>query len=340
MNIKGTVEGKFKFIVVDENGKERYPLGNTWHKNMVVNSGLNMILNGNAPANFPNDFGFTSMMTYCRLSESETGTVSPTDQFMNIQGASSGLYTKTNPSGTNTINEVTYSSDSSYYIATFQRTFVFGPSGVARNWNGIGISNSPIQTDPLFSKIITTGSVTVSDIEEFRVVYQLTLRFPKPSASVSVSSGTFNGEGDIKLVGQYASLFGGINSDGSPSGGVSGGLPSILRGRSASRGYLLTNTTFPADNTNITPTYAGVDANDSLATSSSLGTYTNGTYQRDITVNWGAGVPSTSVSNIRSFIFSPLNVGNAGIMWILDADQSKGDTNSLSATYRVAWARI
>lgn len=340
MNIKGTVEGKFKFIAIDEKGNERYPLGDKWYNNMVLNSGLDMILNGNAPANATTDEGFTSVMAYCRLSEFETGSVSPTDQFMNLQGAASGSYTKTNPSGTDTINQVTYSTDTNYYIATFQRTFVFAPSGVGRNWNGIGVSNSPSNLDPLFSKVILTGTVTVLGTEELRVVYQLTFRLPKNALSISRSSGTFNGEGDIKVIGQYATIFGGINSNGTPTGGTSGSVPQILRGKGVSSGYLLTNSTFPADNTNLTPTYSGINSNDSLATSTSLGTYTNGTFVRNIIVNWGAGRPQVSVSNIRSLIYCPQNVVTSGLLWILDNNQSKGDINSLSTTYRVAWARI
>jgi hypothetical protein len=340
MNIKGTIEGKFKFIAVDENGNERYPIGDKWYNNLVLNSGLDMILNGTSPANATTDEGFTSVMAYCRLSEFETGSVSATDQFMNLQGASSGTYTKSNPSGTDTINQVTYSTDSNYYIAEFQRTFVLAPTGVGKNWNGIGISNSPNAADRLFSKIILGGTLTVLGTEELRVVYKLTLRIPKNAVSVSVSSGTFNGEGDLKVVGGYSTIFGGINSNGTPSGGLAGSVPQILRGKGAVAGYLLTNSAFPADNTSLIPTYSGSNANDSLSTSSSLGAYTNGTFQRDITINWGAGRPSLSVSNIRSLIICPVNGATAGLQYLLDNAQSKGDANLLSTTYRVAWTRV
>jgi hypothetical protein len=259
---------------------------------------------------------------------------------MNIQGASSGSYTKTNPAFTDTVNQVTYSTDTNYYIAEFQRTFVFPASGSAKNWNGIGISNSASNLDPLFSKVILTGVVTVGGDRELRVIYRLTLRIPKNAVSVSAVSGTFNGEGDLKVIGQYSSIFGGINSNGTPTGGTAGSVPQILRGKGVARGYLLTNSSFPADNTNLTPTYSGSDINDSLSTTSTLGTYTNGTYQRDITITWASGRPVLTTANIRSLIFCPQNVATSGLLYLLDNAQGKGNTNSLSVVYRVAWTRV
>jgi hypothetical protein len=339
MKIQGTAKGEYQFVTVDPNGVERLPLGDTWHENMIVNSGLDMLFNGAPPANATADQGFLSCMAYCRLSASETGSVSDTDTTMTLQQASSGSYVKSNPNGTNTINQVTFDNTDPLIKATFQRTFVFAPSGVSRNWNGVGVSNSPINTDPLFSKAIPGGVVTVQGNEELRVIYKLTLAIPKDTLAIDIDNGGFDGDGQLQAIGTYANLFGGINANGTQTGGLSGSTPSFLRGKIAPTGYLLSNASLPATDTNISPTFVGTNSADSVHTTSSALSYTNGQFYRDFTVTWGAGRPAANVSNIRTLLFGPTGSATHGLAWNLDSNQSKTNTQSLSTTIRVAWGR-
>ena len=340
MNIAGTLKGRYKFITVSPDGRESYPLGDKWHDNLILNSGLDMLFNGAPPANAPTDLGFLGVMAYCRLSEGETGSVSPTDTLLANQNTSTGSYVKTNPSGTDTVNQVTYTTDSTYIKATFQRTFVFPPQNAAKNWNGIGVSNSAAALDPLFSKLITVGTVTVAGDAELRVVYQLTVNVPKDHISVTISSGGFTGNGHLMAVGTYANLLGGINANGTQSGGTSGSVAAFLRGREAPTGYLLSNTPLPSTNTNIVPSFCGASLADSIHTSSTAGSYTTGQKHRDSTVTWAAGRPTSSVTNVRMLLFGPAGAATHGLAWHLQNNQSKGATNSLSATVRVAWDRV
>jgi hypothetical protein len=237
------------------------------------------------------------------------------------------------------VNQVTYSSDATWVWAEFQRTFVFPPSATDRNWNGVAVSWSNIASDPVFSRI-TPPTVTVGGDEELRVIYKLTVKIPKVATAVALSNGGFNAVGAIKVVGSYAEIFGGINSDGTQSGASAGTIPHILRGNGTpTGGYLLTNSTFPSEDTPITPVYAGINQADSITSSTLASTYTSGTFYRDYTLIWGTNQPVSLESDIRSFFLGTVSAPASGIQWRLSSDQTKTPTKSLSATFHVAWAR-
>lgn len=334
-NLNGKVEGKYKVEVVSPDGSISYPLGKDWHKNIVLNSGLDMIFNGAAPANATTDFGFTAMMAYARVG---TGTSTPvaTQSTLDAQTQSCGSYNSTAGN-----NKVTFNTGTG--AATFQRVFEFTPVGSNITLNEVGLSNSPTSTDPLFSRALFSSPVALLGGQNLRLTYAVTVTIPAlvTPVSVSVSSNGFNGAGNLYAVGAFSGVFGDINADGTPSGGTDGSIPSILRGKSlAYRGYLTTNASAPSVNTNLTKSFAGTSANDSRS-SNPTGSYTTGNYYLDSTVVWPLGTPANDVSNVNSIAFDNVNGSTVsqGVLWVFtNQPQSKISSYTLTTVLRITWA--
>ncbi len=355
--MNATVKGRYRFEVYRPDGTSRLPLGDTWVDNVITNAGLAALFSqaqavGSSDVINGSGFGFLVPMTWCRLSGSAQS-IDPTVATLSAQAAESARYIKSFPTITHnpptvdypdTVNQATYSSDATWIWAVLQRTFVFPPSGVDRNWNGAAVSHTAISSDPVFSRVNPGATVTVGGGEELRVIFQLTVKIPKVAVSVALSGGGFDATGNIKVVGSPAVIFGGINPDGTQSGATTANtLPHILRGGGvATGGYLLSNSAFPADNTDITPTYAGVSQADSLTTSITQGDVVespSGTFTRITTLVWSFGRPVASENDVRTIFLGTALAPTVGIQWLLNANQTKDPTKTLSATFSIAWTR-
>jgi hypothetical protein len=332
--IAGKIQGKYKVEVVHPDGSITFPLGDRFHKNMVLNSGLNMLFNGAAPANATSDFSFLSVMAYARIG-SGNAEPEPGDQTLGNQIRSTGTYVDV--AGNNTVT-----FDGTAGTVQYKRTFEFSAEITNTNYNEVGVSNAPEGGSPLFARALFGSTVTVVAGSFMRLTYVLELRIDQiaNASSVSVSNGGFNGEGDLRLIGTAVDIFGSINQNGSLN--VSG-LTSLLRGRLPvgspanidAQAYLLQNSTFPAVGSGITATFCGTDAADSRS-NNAVGSYTLGNYYRDYTFLFPVGRPLDTVANARSILFGTTS---AGIQWLLDANQTKATTKSLSTVLRVAWSR-
>lgn len=334
-----TLQGKYRFEIHREDGSIHCPFNGAWVPNMVLNSGLDMMFSRSNPADEVGSKGFLAPMTYCRLSETETGTVSASDQFLSLQQVYSNSYVRSSSTGTVAINSVSYGSDANYCWADFQRTFVFAPSGVSRNWNGVGVSIDPGSLSPLFSKVILSPNVTVLGTEEFRVIYKLRVKLPLAAVATSLSGGTFSGAGSLLAVGAYLDLFGSIASNGTSLYADTNSIPHILRGNGTPSAYLLSNSAFPNTGVAITPAYSGSGKADSTAGTVTAATYTSGTFYRDYSATWATGRPVATVSNVRSIFLGNTSDPSAGLQWLLSANQTKDTGKALTATFRIAWGR-
>ena len=351
--MNANLTGRFRFEIHCPDGTVKLPFGGEWVNNTVVDSGLNMLFNqpqasGTAGQIAGSGYGFLVPMTFCRLSEFDSRAVVPADTaswILQQQGVASALYTKSAPEITHVdypdpVNSVSYGSDTNWVWATFQRTYVFAPQGAPKNWVGCGVSYSSYNLDYLFSRIVLPATLTVLATEELRVIYQLKVAIPKNAAATGLTSDGFHGTGSVQVVGSYASIFGGINANGTEVGSTTANtMPHILRGNGTPTGYLLTNNAFPAENTSITPTYAGASKADSETTASTPSTYTAGNFYRDFPLTWAANRPTATESDIRSMFLGNSSTPTAGIQWLMDDHQTKSHTHTLTSTFRIAWAR-
>lgn len=320
MNLNGKINGEYLVSVIGQDGIERFPLGKKFRPNLVLNSGLDLLFaSGQAGG------GFGGVMTFCRVGTSNTAAaVGQTTLFNQLKSTNSYL---------TTAGACGSSSDTGLGTRTHKRTFQFTAEVANVNYNEVGFSNLGGAGDNLFSRVVFPATVTVNTGEILRVVYQLRVSVAQTitSQAVAISGGGFDGAGNIRVCGAFDQLFGTINSNGSETVNSA----SWLLGRTGAAAYLLTNTAFPGVNTNITPAYVGSSQADSQSSNGS-GTYTAGTFYKDLTYSWAPTVPANSVSNIRSISLS--GVTNCPL-WILNSNQSKANTQTLSLVNRISWSR-
>lgn len=320
MNLHGGVSGEYKIIVVKQNGAITYPLGKKFHKNLILNSGLDMLFVNGAAGQ-----GFGSVFTVCRAGTGNTA-VNIADVTLSNQVSFSTSFDAAAGANGTTI-------DTLASRAIHKRTFNFGVAASNVNYNEVGFSNNSSSVSNLFSRVILPATVTVLTGEILKVVYQLscTLLQTTTGSEVTLSNGGFNGTGSIKCVGAYSSIFGSIAANGSEA---VNNAPDFL-GR-LSNGWLLTNSIYPSPNVALSPLYAGASSSDSQSVTAT-GLYVGGTFFKDLTYVWTATIPVNTVANIRAVIF---NAVSNGIMWLFNAAQTKANTTSLTLVNRVAWTRL
>jgi hypothetical protein len=319
MELKGSVSGEYLLSVIKTDGTEVFPLGKEFRKNLVLNSGLDMLFNTGQAGN-----GFASVMTACRAGGGNT-TANVADVVLAIPFSASNTYT--GACGTNV--------DTANSSSIHKRTFDFAAEvGTSKNYNELGFSNDTNQATNLFSRVVLPSTVTVLVGEKLRVVYQLkcTLVQTTTAATVTLNNGGFTGDGSIKCVGIYSQIFGTVNPNGSESAGVA----SYFLGRSAGNAWLLTNSTYPSINTDLSPSYTGVSQADSQSATAS-GTYVGGTFYKDLTYVWSASIPASTETDARAVMFGG-SVAR-GSLWIFNANQTKENTKTLTLVLRVAWTR-
>lgn len=320
MSLTGGVSGEYKIVVVSPDGSIKYPLGDRFHKNLILNSGLDMLF-GNGQAGQ----GFASVFTACRAGTGNTA-ANIADVVLSNQVSTSTSYDALAGANSTTI-------DTANSRSIHKRTFNFGVAVSNINYNEVGFSNNSSSVSNLFSRVVLPATVTVLTGEILKVVYQLSCALLQTTtgSSVVLSNGGFNGAGSIRCIGAFASIFGTVNSNGSETVNQA---PDFL-GR-LSTAWLLTNAAFPGINTALSPAYAGVSEPDSRS-ATAVGPYTAGTFFKDLTYVWTASVPASTVATVRSVMFN--NVSN-GSLWLFNTNQTKANTVSLTLVNRISWTRI
>lgn len=324
IDLTGKIEGRYLVSVVQKDGTERFPLGKKFRKNLVLNSGLDLLFNSGAV-----NLGFGNVFLACRAGTGNTAPNVADTVLVNQVNSTNSYLTTTGACGS--------SSDTATSSRTHKRTFNFNPEVANVNYNELGWSNSVSAAANLYSRVVLGSTVTVQTGESLRVVYQqrIVMAQATTQSSVTLSSGSFSGNGNIKVVGTFIDLFGTINSNGSET---AANAP-LLLGR-LGPAWLLQNSSFPAINVGLTPSYSGINATDSQSANAS-GTYTAGQFRIDLTYVWSAAVPATTVTNVRSFLFGAIvTLVGTGFQWLLNANQTKANTASLTLVLRIAWTRV
>lgn len=331
--------GRFKISVVKKDGSERFPLGKGWHKNLILNSGLD---------HFFTQSGLGYVTAACRIGTGTTpANVADTALVNQVK-------TSTTYNAGSGANGVTYNSGTG--AAVFKRTFDFTTESGSVGYNEIGIA--PLITGNLFSRIVLGSTATVAAGESLRVVYELTATVSQivTSTPTSNTSGTFDANGDIKFVGALSNIFGNINANGTV---ITSGLDatyagSVLNGNitvysaAGNTGQLFailtTTSAFPSvgsdpTGTVLTTTPAGKNLALGSTTDVTETAYSAGSFIKDSFWTFTAANPGGTVTNVRSVGLSPYTgfaaaSGRVRLAVIFDADQTKGGDYKLTFGFR------
>ena len=226
-------------------------------------------------------------------------------------------------------------------VYTMTRTYDFGSPSISSNYAEVGVSNSNVQANNLFSRmLITGGSVTVLTTQQLRLSYQLRLTVG-PITPVSKTASitgwpispatTTDGTEQMAFIGLSK-----VNTAG--TSGSWDGFNNINRTSEPS----VTGQIFLSTNASAHLTYPDGPDRLSAATkvNTTLASYTAGSFLIDKS---GVYAPSEAVgTSWRSMGL----IGSSGasqqdltFAFLFDQAQSKDNTHTLTLTFRFNWAR-
>lgn len=328
LKLDGGLRGRYFFEIVRPDGTVKRPFGEHWVENVVLNSGLEMMFNGASPSNNISDLWFTGVMAYARVGTGNT----PADQtqvaLVNQVGAT-GNYDTTGNSTSGNVSDASIDG-------VLRRVFIFDPPSVNVNLNEVGVSNSPILTENLFSRTVLPFTITIQTDEFLRLTYELQISIP--GFLVFGYSGGFTFDGEVRGCGvSIPPIFGGLSASGVPSGNA---YVSALRGRTGlPRAILCKNDSFDSQPSNFVFDLAGSSIANSIQ-SSETSSYSPGSYERATTFTFLANRPPGTVSDLRTIFipFTGSTTQSSGLQYLLDSDQTKMQSNKLIFDVIVRWA--
>jgi len=343
--------GTWKVAIVNAStGAVHHPFGDKFRHNLILNQGLDLFVGSATYYNDSSVGGATAAHLVSTLSRAGVGT-STTAAANSQTGIQAGaVYTQTATSG---FNHST-TDDTGAGSRTFVRSYDFAPvaSPVTYNEAVIEAQRQNIGALYAYSRFVFPSGVSLVAGQFLRLSYALKITVPciVTPINVTISNGGFTGDGTIKLVGTFNTIFGSLNSSTAVVGDNGYGWKNFLpfwNGNSTSGtggnnrlAMLSSAADFPA---------VGVAPSLALATNSShvppasitTGVYTAGSGTRDASYLVAAGNPSatSTLGGLLLYTDSASNRLTSGYLWKFTTPQSKADTKALVLGMRVTITR-
>lgn len=361
------IGGKWKVEIIHPNGASEKPFGDELRNNLITNVGIDLAMGRSV--NAPNYKTTTSAANIIPnlIRQAAYGNNPAPAQVTDTDLTISRILTS-DPSGDNVATGDTSSTqdctvvyDTTQGSATFTRVYDFptvtGPTFV----RDIGIySQNDNNARNLFSRMVMPSTITLAAGQFLRLTYELTVNIPAlvTGVPISVSSGLFNGGGQLRLVGRYQNIFGTMTNRGVPTYTTLDSAHArrcgwLMNGSSTST---ITNRTtthmvpplidFPAQDTSINFTQVGTTVNSDPAAGIIFGAYSAGQGFQDITYNFRALNP-TVLSNIGGVMFCSVTDTNQtltnpkyGWYWKFNTTQEKDPNFILAINVRQSIVRL
>jgi hypothetical protein len=316
LDLKCSVQGKYKVQILHPRGTITKPFGDDFIPNVITNAGLDAAMSGTGLYTFVNQ--------YFKAGTSATA-VAVTDTALNAWWAGSNVKTG---SGAGTTNDTVNGA------ATHTQSIDFAAAGSGVTLNEFGAGNSTSNTGTLYTHSLFPAAVTLNTGDVLRVAYTLTVSIPATVTAVPISLSAINGfniSGNMKVVGTFTNIFGLFAAGGT----LTGGFDEYIRNSLASTNTVLCSapTTFPTVNASISTTALGTSVSGSLAT------YTNGSFSRNQTFIWVPSNPSSTVSNVNGILLNSSST-STGVYILLTSAQTKANTNTLTVITNCTMSRV
>jgi hypothetical protein len=297
-------------------GEVRLVLRTGSFKNLILNQGLDKI-------------GTTSILTLfqcCAAGTGNTATAVTQTGLVAEVARTSTILSGAGNTGTTTPNALT---------RVYRRTFDFPALGTDRNISELGFSDSSSVGANLFSRVLvavggTPTAVTVTATQQLRVIYELTLSVNAVDGNFNVNfGGTWGSVTGVSRV--QAWVFPTLNTNGTVSTGEEpfGMNSAWVSTSTAAHSAVGTNSDRFTGQT-VSSASSGVTAG-----------YTAGTYYRERTTTFALNNANHSIGCIGIQGVGGGSTGqNSGWVALFSAPKVKTNTQTLSVTTRISWARM
>jgi hypothetical protein len=320
VGIKASVKGAYNVKILHPRGTVTEPFGDKWISNLITNFGFDQWMQANT---------FVTPIGAAGFARVGSGTTTPafTDTALVTQVASTSTFTG---SGTSTVNDTVNGA------VTMTQSWDFAAAGSAQSLNEVGLATAASGAN-LYTRSLFPSTISLSTGDVLRLAYSLTFSCPATVTPITVSQSAINGfnpSGQMKVCGVFQAATAGNSLFGSilAAGGAVNGTDLFWGFRGSQNAFLVTApSTFPA--VNVDPTTSG-----SVGTSSSsAGTYTNGSFTRTAQYIWNPSTPASTLSGITGIVFG-LNASR-GLFLLFTATQTKANTNTLTVNMQGTMAR-
>jgi hypothetical protein len=332
------IGGEWNISIVHKNGMEEFPFGEHMKKNMIVNQGLDILASNMYHTSY-NGLNWNTVPAFL-LGDAVNGSSS-----IPVSATDTQLFNQLQ--ATSTIDDFSCTIDDDYINGSrmFKKIYLFNEPITPIQVREIGIRtrfNQLNDENRMFSRFVLPYNINLMPGQYIKLFYNFKISCPAliNSIPISLSSGTVNANGSLKLCGRYDDIFGTFDSNGNPF---------ILYGDSPQStfmpfcenfcvelngcenecfgtGYLIANIFVnPTINAPIVSEWIGFRA---TKNSGNIVTpqYINGNFYRDITYKFGSGNP-TQTKQIEGFLFTTTKFDRentiSGWLWRLNNKQTK-----------------
>jgi len=232
-------------------------------------------------------------------------------------------------------NAVTWSQSSGDVVYTIKEAFpaetgsvTYREAGIrlfGSNINGIGATSAA----RLINRVVFPADVTLSSGESLILTIAVTVPTLAKTGGKTITISAQNGmniSGALRVTGTEARIVGGTVT-GAGVATVDSNHVTLFSPNKSTQAILSTLTAFDTANTN--PTWGTTGVLQGVWQS-----YTNGNYYRDLGFTWGSGTPASN-TDFRSILIRSGSVTNSGgYHLLLDNQQTKASTGTLSFSLR------
>ena len=351
------IGGSWNVAIVDENNKETFPFGSSYKKNLILDQALD-ILSAN------NGYGPHLNLNWNTIPSFLKGNAVLGTGIAPAQASDTNLTYQTLE--TNVINDESCSVEDFYSLGkrVFKKVYDFpkpetlpmAPTsytlseiGLKNGWNG-----------ELFTKFLLDSPILIPRGQWLRLFYNFSISCSAivNPININLSSGTFNANGWLKLVGRFDDIFGSFDLDGNPvirngDSPRSSFMPfcdefcaeiETCTNKCFGTAYLLTNF-FENENSINSTLFTNWLGNRLSVANGTINpsNYTQGNFYRDIEYVFDINNP-TANETIGGFLFTTVKTNRQntvdGWLWKLNNPQIKRSDKKIVINLRQSMARI
>lgn len=338
-------ESKWFFEVRRTDGTIRYPLGDRWVDNVVLNQFKNQVLNNGGIGfynggtaryyDFLNLFFLESVYNWrsvIELGSSNTAATATQTALQSYIKSDNGFYA----SG----NTATVSPTTGDFVATIKKSFAVETGSVTYREAGLkcastsGVNGGPanLTAAGMLMNRVTFSDITLSSGEQLIVTVAVkvpTLTVNGQTITISAQNGV-DISGTLKLVGTTSRILGlntlttaGVLTNNSATYGTI--FPTSQNPTSSNQFYLTTTSSHAAFNT------AASGLNSNVAGTNGWATYTTDNFYRDFTGTWASGGSDITFQSINLITGGG---GTSGYQLLCTSSQTKAAAATLSLSLR------
>lgn len=212
---KVELRGKWNIAIVDKYNREYFPFGEEMKDNLILDQGLDLLTSGKY-------YGPYSIFNWNTIPSFLIGGAVYGDGSITPQTNDTELTNETNETSTVKQNSCSTTDDLISGMRTFRKVYDFPVIQVGDTniiVREIGVYSNWGNPKTIFSKFLLPTSIKLDYGQWVRLFYDFTIGSDSITdpININLSSGNFDGSGELKLCGRWDDIFGQFDSNGNPT---------------------------------------------------------------------------------------------------------------------------